>query len=253
MNFITLTEENVNKEHICCAISDKKCKSGYEEKKEWLKNQISQGYVFYKLDARAKVFIEYCPSEIAYLPVNASNYIVINCFWVSGSYAGKGYGKYLLDKCINDARLKGKDGVVILCSDKKRPFMSDKKFFVKQNFKVCDTAKPYFELLYLSFTDNSKIPTFLYNVREGTCGDNGGFKVYYSAACPFNDYHVNIVQKQFAEENGILYESVKLDSREKAIKGPCAYTNYSLFYRGKFITQELNFKKFQKIIDDIKK
>ncbi|KAA6339935.1 hypothetical protein EZS27_012175 [termite gut metagenome] len=28
--FITLAKENIDKEHICCAFSDKKCKDGYE-------------------------------------------------------------------------------------------------------------------------------------------------------------------------------------------------------------------------------
>ena len=28
--YITLTKENIEKEHICCAFSDKKCKDSYE-------------------------------------------------------------------------------------------------------------------------------------------------------------------------------------------------------------------------------
>ena len=35
--YITLTKENIEKEHICCAFSDKKCKDSYELKKAWLK------------------------------------------------------------------------------------------------------------------------------------------------------------------------------------------------------------------------
>ena len=31
--YIILTEENMSKEHICCAFSDKKCTAGYELKK----------------------------------------------------------------------------------------------------------------------------------------------------------------------------------------------------------------------------
>ena len=30
--YITLTEDNIDKEHICCAFSDKKCLEGYESK-----------------------------------------------------------------------------------------------------------------------------------------------------------------------------------------------------------------------------
>ena len=44
--YITLTEDNIDKEHICCAFSDKKCLEGYESKKEWLKKEFANGYVF---------------------------------------------------------------------------------------------------------------------------------------------------------------------------------------------------------------
>ena len=43
--YITLTKENIEKEHICCAFSDKKCKDSYELKKTWLKKEFENGYV----------------------------------------------------------------------------------------------------------------------------------------------------------------------------------------------------------------
>ena len=86
--YITLTKENIDTEHICCAFSDKKCLKGYEMKKAWLKKEFDNGYIFRRLDARAKVFIEYVPAEKAWIPVDASNYLMINCFWVSGQYKG---------------------------------------------------------------------------------------------------------------------------------------------------------------------
>ncbi|MEJ8553919.1 GNAT family N-acetyltransferase [Tepidibacter sp. Z1-5] len=141
---------------------------------------MENGYVFIKLNERAKVFIEYAPSEIAYLPINAPNYMVINCFWVSGKYKGHGYGKRLLEKCIEDSKEKGKDGIVILCSDKKRPYMADKKFFLKHGFKKADIAKPYFELLYLKLSNKDILPQFLETTKNGIGENNDGFKVYYS-------------------------------------------------------------------------
>ena len=107
-NYITLTKENIANEHICCAFSDKKCKDSYELKKEWLKKEFDNGYVFRRIDERAKVFIEYGPAEKAWVPVNAPNYLMINCFWVSGKYKGCGHGKALLQSAIDDAKLQGK-------------------------------------------------------------------------------------------------------------------------------------------------
>ena len=38
--YITLNKENIDKEHICCAFSDKICSEGYELKKQWLNKEI---------------------------------------------------------------------------------------------------------------------------------------------------------------------------------------------------------------------
>lgn len=60
---IELNSDNILEEHIYCAFSDKKCNESYELKKEWLKKEFDHGYVFRRIDARAKVFIEYGPAE----------------------------------------------------------------------------------------------------------------------------------------------------------------------------------------------
>ena len=67
MAFISLTAENISTEHICCAFSDKKCAQSYELKKQWLTEEFSNGYVFERIDERAKVFIEYGPAEWAWI------------------------------------------------------------------------------------------------------------------------------------------------------------------------------------------
>ena len=103
MAFITLTPENVMSEHLCCAIADKKHQTGVNDKRNWLAERIKEGHVFRKLDAQGKVFIEYAPLEKAWVPVTGDNYFYIYCLWVSGSYKGKGYGKELLQSCIDDA------------------------------------------------------------------------------------------------------------------------------------------------------
>ena len=133
--YITLTEDNIDKEHICCAFSDKKCLEGYESKKEWLKKEFANGYVFRRLDARAKVFIEYVPAEYAWLPVTAPNYLMINCFWVSGQYKGQGHGYNLLQFVIEDAKKQQKNGLVTVVGTKKNHFMSDTKWLLQHGFK----------------------------------------------------------------------------------------------------------------------
>jgi len=55
--FIELNTQNILTEHICCAISDKKCSDSYQAKKDWLKKEFDNGYVFRRLDARLKFLL----------------------------------------------------------------------------------------------------------------------------------------------------------------------------------------------------
>ncbi len=95
MKLLKLTDKNIKDEHICCAISDKKCREGYQMKKDWLKSEFKNRYTFQKMDVRGKVFIEYIPIESSWLPLKGNNFMVINCFWVSGQFKGQGNGKKL--------------------------------------------------------------------------------------------------------------------------------------------------------------
>lgn len=67
MEIITLTKENLEKEHICCAISnDGDCQ--VTSKKAWLSDRFDDGLVFKKGNVRGKCFIEYIPAEKAWAP-----------------------------------------------------------------------------------------------------------------------------------------------------------------------------------------
>ena len=190
---ITLTEHNIGQEHICCAIADKKCKDGYEAKKEWLRNQIANGFKFKKLDVRGKVFIEYVPAEFAWVPVYTPGTMMINFFWVSGQHKGKGNGKRLLNECFIDSQ--GMNGIVAISSTRKQSVLSDPKFFRKQGFESCDTAEPYFELWFLSMNSNAPAPRFKACAKHGTCDNREGITVYYSNGCPFTDYYVTELEE----------------------------------------------------------
>lgn len=247
LEIIKLTEENIADEHICCAFSDKKCADGYAAKKDWLKNQFKDGYVFRKLNVRGKVFIEYVPVEKSWLPVDAPNYMIINCFWVSGKFKGQGFGKQLYQYCETDAQ--GMNGVVAVTSKKKQPFMSDRKFFEKQGFELCDTAEPYFELWYKPLKKNAPIPKFKEIAKHGICDVKDGLSVYYTNACPFTEYYVNTELKKVAANKGISLKIIKLEMREQAQNHFVPHTMYSVFNNGKFVTQHiLNEKYFDKFI-----
>ena len=244
---LTLSEQNIGTEHICCAFSNKNCAEGYQAKKEWLNNQFKEGYTFKKFDIRGKVFIEYVPAEKGWVPVEAAGYMLINCFWVSGRYAGRGLGKQLYQACVEDA--EGMNGLVVVTANKKQPFMSEKKFFHKQGFQLCDRAAPFFELRYKPFREDAEAPKFKDCALHATCDINEGLAVYYSNACPFTEHYANVELAAAAEKRGIPLKIIKLKTRKQAQNHFVPHTIYSLFYNGEFVTQQmLNEKSFDKYI-----
>ena len=139
MEYILVTKENLEKEHICCAISNNK-DIQVSSKKSWLADRFDEGLVFLKSAERGKCFIEYIPAENAWNPIEADGYMYIDCLWVSGSFKGHGYSNDLLSACIEDSRKKGKQGLCILSSAKKKPFLADPKYLKHKGFTVCDEA-----------------------------------------------------------------------------------------------------------------
>lgn len=246
MDYIKLTNDNLEKEHICCAISNNK-DIQVASKKAWIANSLNDGLVFLKSAERGKCFIEYIPAERAWCPISANGYMHINCFWVSGSLKGHGYANDLLNACIADAKAQGKLGITVISSPKKMPYLLDPKYLSYKGFKIADTAEPFFNLMYLPLTDNAPLPQFKGCVKHPRI-DKQGFVVYFTHACPFTAKYVPIIAS-YAKDKGILFESVLIDSIDKAQTAPMAWTNYAVFYNGQYITNEiLNEKKFADLI-----
>ena len=139
MEYIRVTKENLEKEHICCAISNNR-DIQVSSKKAWLADRFDEGLVFLKSVERGKCFIEYIPAENAWVPIEADGYMYIDCLWVSGSFKGHGYSNDLLRECIRDSREKGKNGLCILSAAKKLAFLADPKFLQYKGFTVCDES-----------------------------------------------------------------------------------------------------------------
>ncbi|BDU39713.1 YoaP domain-containing protein [Vibrio nigripulchritudo] len=239
MEYISLTQSNIASEHICCAISDRKCKESYEAKKSWLTEEFSKGYEFIRLDERAKVFIEFGPAENSWLPIAADNYIALGCFWVSGKYKGAGHGKQLLGKAKLTAEKLGKNGLVTVVGKKKKGFMSDTNWLKKQGFSICDEAPNDFVLLYFPLNDEAVPPRFLPHVQSPDI-EFDGCVAYYSNRCPFSEYHVLSSLVESCNKRGIPLKIVKLDTLKKAQSCPSPATIFSLYYQGHFVTTDIS-------------
>ena len=243
MEYIKVTKDNIDKEHICCAMS---CKQSVA-KKEWLKQRFDEGLVFYRSKERGKCFIEYIPAENAWIPIEANNYLYINCLWVSGSMKGHGYSNDLLEECIRDAKLQNKSGICILCAEgRKREFLADPKYLAYKGFKVADVSDCGINLMVLSLKENVEMPKFKECAKHPSVSDKG-FVLYYTDQCPFTYYWVPKVQ-EVAKEHNISLKVIHITDKESAREVPAPVTTYALFLDGKFVTQSIQSdKKFLKL------
>ena len=255
-NFINLHPDNIDSEHICCAFSDKKCTEGYQMKKNWLKAEFKKGYVFRRLDARAKVFIEYGPAETAWVPVDAPGYLMMNCFWVSGQYKGKGHAKALLQSALDDAAKQGKHGLVTVVGTQKFLFMNDTKWLLRQGFKDVERTTDGFSLLVRKLHDDAPDPAFkdVFKTTQPTLPN--GLTVFYSNRCPFTEYYVRKELSKTAANRDLALEIIHLTSMEQAQSAPSPATIFSLFLDGRFITTDVSVcldNRFDNIVNKVLK
>ena len=250
MELIRLNEDNIEREHICCAISNNNdCQ--VSSKKAWLRDRFKDGLVFLRGNVRGKCFIEYIPAEKAWAPIKADGYMYIDCLWVSGQFKGQGYSTLLLDECISDSKAKGKKGLCILSAKKKMPFLSDPKFLVHKGFAVADSAEPYYQLYYLPFEDDTDKPCFSESVKQSSAYKDG-YVLYYTHQCPYTAKYVPVAE-DVAKACGVPFKAVLIDSAEDAQNAPAPFTSYSLFYNGSFLTNEImSDKKLEKLFTERK-
>jgi len=243
MDYIRITKENIDKEHICCAMSGKQSLV----KKEWLKQRFDEGLVFYRSRERGKCFIEYIPAENAWVPIEADGYLYINCLWVSGSMKGHGYSKDLLSECIRDAGAQGRKGICILSAEgRKREFLADPKYLAYQGFTVADVSDCGINLMYLPLDPTAEPPRFKECAKHPRAEEEG-FVLYYTDQCPFTYYWVPRVEET-AREHNIPLKVIHITDRESARNVPAPVTTYALFRDGSFLTQAVQSdKKFLKL------
>jgi hypothetical protein len=157
----------------------------------------------------------------------------IDCIWVIGRHKGKGYGKLLLDKCIEDAR--DMNGICVVTGNK--PFMARKNLFLGNGFEMCDTAPPYYELLVRKHKD-TPLPEFYSQAKSATLDDGEGIVFVYSDQCPYIAKFMNVMIKA-AEEMQFTVRNIRLDNAKQAQQMPFAYGTFGVFYNGSLLTHEI--------------
>lgn len=234
-DFVNLTPENLDTEHLCCIIRSRKPHPGVEAKRQWLSERLGEGHVFRKLNVKGCVFIEYAPLETAWVPVTGKNYLYIYCLWATAPYKGKGYGRMLMEYCIADARGKGKSGVCMLGAQKQKAWLTDQSFAKSFGFKAVDFTDSGYELLALSFDGTA--PRFTDRARASKI-ESRELTIYYDLQCPYMDQSIKTV-RQYCSEQDVPLTLIPVDTLEQAKNLPCVFNNWAVFYKGTFQTVNL--------------
>ena len=244
MEFVEITPENLEFEHLCCIIR-KKPHPGVEAKRQWLKARMAEGHVFRKLSGNGCAFIEYAPLERAWAPILGENYLYLYCLWVAGEPKGHGWGRALMESCIADAKEQGKSGICMLGAAKQKAWLSDQSFAKKFGFEAVDVTPGGYELLALSF--DGTVPQFTPGAKREEI-DSPNLTIYYDQQCPFIPDRIAKL-RDFCEKSGIPAEFILVDSLEAAKNLPCPFNNWAVFYGGKLVTvNQLDAAGIQKLM-----
>ncbi|MBM2816874.1 MAG: hypothetical protein HW421_3636 [Ignavibacteria bacterium] len=231
INYVEVTPENIS-EYGCYCIKDKNA-AGAKAKTEWFKSKFNNGIkiiIACDSDKRQLGFIEYIPSEQAWRPVSAENYLFIHCIaiFVKGAKR-KELGSALLKLCEEDAKANTKSGICTIASS--GAWMADKSLFEKNGYEQCDELDK-FELMVKKFNSDSAHPKLI-NWKENQ-KQYQGWNLVYSDQCPWHTKSVNDL-KAAALDFGIDLKITGFENPADAQNSPSGFGTYSLIRDGRLL------------------
>lgn len=238
ISIIYLTPDNIADYGVC----------GYKDaaKHLELRNKIAWYTDYYPKGLRIKAvmskaggyqgMLEYVPGEYAHRPVEAAGYLFIHCVFVGfkSAYKGQGLASRLLQDCIDEAREGRYQGVAVVT--RKGPFMAHNDIFLKQGFRVVDSAAPDFDLLALKFDPTAPDPQFKHEALNDTSAYAQGLTVMRSFQCPYTEKNVKAILQSAEEDLHIQARLVDLADAQAAQNAPSPFGTFCLIYEGEILS-----------------
>ncbi len=228
VKLVTLSEANLGSLQLFCGHSPT-YRKGYRAKQEWLQARLHEGmrYTLIQVGGHNAGLVEYLPGEAAWRGVEAKGYLFIHCFWVIGSNRGHGFGRRLLEACLEDAART--NGVAVMVS--KAHWLPTPRLFLKNGFELVDQAPPSFDLLVKRLDPAARLPYF----SKKTTALPTGLVVYTSSQCPYTQ-NVPAIAERVGEQLKVPVTIVRLESAVDAQVSPCLNGTLGYFYNGEFLT-----------------
>lgn len=247
VEIIEVTPENVSEKGVCCVIDRKS--PGFKAKVNWFRSEHNKDVrIKMAIDENGKRigFIEYLPSEAAWRPVKARNYLFVQCIAVYvKDFRSIGIGSILLSEAEKDATNQNKDGLFAIASN--GAWMANKTLFEKNGFELV-ASKGRYDLLVKAFTDGPK-PVFI--DWEKNLDRIKGWHLIYSDQCPWHEKAVKDLQDT-AVEFRIELQITKLNSPDQAQSAPSGFGTFSLVHDGKLLEDHyISATRFRSIIKQV--
>ena len=225
---LTLTESDLGKVQMFCGHSPT-YRRGYQAKMEWMQARLREGmgYKLLRVKGRNAGMVEYTPGEFAWRGVEARGYLFIHCFWVIGRNRGHGYGRQLLQECLEDGR--GTNGVAVMVN--KTHWLPTPKFFLKNGFELADQEPPSFDLLVRRFDPLAPLPHFKRPLQTIL----SGLTLYHSDQCPYTQ-NVPDITSRVGERLNMPVHIIHVDTARAAQESPCANGTLAYFLDGTLLT-----------------
>ena len=171
---------------------------------------------------------------------------------VEGVKAKKEWLACRMEEGLKFVKLKedvaGTNGVAVMVGKKKLPYLSDKAFFIRHGYEVCDSCVPNIELLVKRFRPDAPFPRFKSCASVGLGDDVKGIDIFYTAQCPFTVPYIKLLDPVI-QSSSVPVRVHPIMTREMARDHRAPLTTYSVFVDGKFYTREvLTPVKLQKLL-----
>jgi hypothetical protein len=227
---------------------------GHERKTKWLKTHLKKGLKAKVLLTEKNIqfgYIEYLPGQYAWRGVEADGYMFMHCIWTFfKKYQRKGYGRFLIQACTDDAKKAKMKGVAVMARDK--PWLAKSDIFLKNGFEVVDTAPPDYELLVRKFSKSAPNPKFKDNFDKKLKKYGKGLTIIRANQCPhairFGDKIVEMAKKTFKLKPRI----VELKTYPDAQNAPTPCAVFAVIYNGRLLTDhQISATRFRNIMNKV--
>lgn len=228
---VTVNPDNILQETLFCVKDTSN--PGFKAKHEWFMERYKEGLRLKIMkDAAGKplAFIEYIPSQSAWRPVHAQNYMFVQCMFV---YANKdkhlGIGSSLLADCEKDARGNNFHGICSMTSE--GSWISDKRLFKNNGFSELD-KKGRFELMVKKFDPSSPDPVLMNWEQQQSRYQ--GWHIVYANQCPWHEKSVKAMTS-VAKEIGFTIQVTLVCSSREAKESPSGSGVFALLHNGRLL------------------